>query len=79
MVNLKDIGGVPGKLPARQGYKLEDFRWPLDCSAKRLEGMLVARGVEAVLIPPHNDLLDWGEFDWSKFSVLRFGMSVQIS
>jgi len=39
--------------------------------------MLVARGIEAVLIPPHNDLLDWGEFDWSKFSVLRFGMSVQ--
>lgn len=65
------------EVAVRQGFKLEDFRWPLDCSAKRLESMLVARGVEAVLIPPHKDLLDWGDFDWSKFSVLRFGMSVQ--
>jgi LacI family transcriptional regulator len=65
------------EVATRQGFKLEDFRWALDCSAKRLESMLVARGVEAVLIPPHNDLLDWGEFDWSRFSVLRFGMSVQ--
>ena len=65
------------EVAGKQGFKLEDFRWPLNCSAKRLESMLVARGVEAVLIPPHNDLLNWGEFDWSKFSVLRFGMSVQ--
>lgn len=65
------------EVAGKHGFKLEDFRWPMDCSAKRLESMLAARGVEAVLIPPHNDLLDWGEFDWSKFSVLRFGMSVQ--
>lgn len=65
------------EVAVKQGFKLEDFRWPLDCSAKRLENMLVARGVEAILIPPHNDFLDWGEFDWRKFSVLRFGMSVQ--
>ncbi|HEX9047402.1 MAG TPA: LacI family DNA-binding transcriptional regulator [Verrucomicrobiae bacterium] len=65
------------EVASRQGFKVDDFRWPLDCSPKRLESMLVARGVEAVLIPPHNDLLDWSGFDWSKFSVLRFGMSVQ--
>jgi LacI family transcriptional regulator len=65
------------EVAVRQGFKLEDFRWPSGYSPKRLESMLVARGVEALLIPPHNDLLDWGEFDWSKFSVLRFGMSVQ--
>lgn len=65
------------EVAAKQGFKLEDFRWPLGCPPKRLESMLVARGVEAVLIPPHDDLLDWEEFDWSRFSVLRFGMSVQ--
>ena len=65
------------EVAVKQGFKLEDFRWPLGCSPKRLESMLVARGVEAVLIPPHNDLLEWEEFDWTKFSVLRFGMSVQ--
>jgi len=66
------------EVAGKHGFKLEDFRWPVDCSAKRLESMLLARGVEAVLIPPHNDLLDWGGFDWSRFSVLRFGMSVQL-
>ena len=60
-----------------QGFKLEDFRWSMDCPPKRLESMLVARGVEGLLIPPHNDLLEWQDFDWSKFAVLRFGMSVQ--
>jgi LacI family transcriptional regulator len=29
-----------------------------------------------VLIPPHRDLIDWEDFDWNKFSVVRFGMSV---
>lgn len=61
---------------AKHGFKLEDFRWPLDCSPSRLESMLVARGVEGVLIPPHNEAPDWGDFAWDKFSVLRFGMSV---
>ncbi len=65
------------EVAGRQGFKLEDFRWPLDCSPKRLESMLLARGIEAILIPPHNDSLDWGKFDWSRFFVLRFGMSVQ--
>jgi DNA-binding LacI/PurR family transcriptional regulator len=61
---------------AKHGFKLEDFRWPLGCTPERLESMLVARGVEGVLIPPHHEAPDWGDFDWSKFSVLRFGMSV---
>jgi LacI family transcriptional regulator len=61
----------------RYGYRLDDVRWEMDCSGKRLERILLARGIEGVLIPPHADLLDWGEFDWSRFSVVRFGMSVQ--
>ncbi len=65
------------EVAGRQGFKLEDFRWSLDCSPKRLESVLLARGIEAILIPPHNDLFDWAEFDWGKFFVLRFGMSVQ--
>ena len=38
---------------------------------------MLARGIEGVLVPPHNELLDWENFDWNKFSVIRFGMSVQ--
>ena len=59
------------------GYRLDDIRWDLDCSPKRFERILLARGIQGVLIPPHNELLDWKDFDWSKFSVIRFGMSVQ--
>lgn len=59
------------------GYRLDEVRWDSGCSPKRFERILLARGIEGVLIPPHNQLLDWEDFDWGKFSVLRFGMSVQ--
>lgn len=61
---------------AKFGFKLEEVRWPEDCSPKRFEGILQARGVEGVLIPPHNQPLDWEDFDWGRFSVVRFGLSV---
>jgi LacI family transcriptional regulator len=61
----------------RYGYRLDELRWDAGCSPKRFERILLARGIEGVLIPPHNQLLDWQDFDWNKFSVLRFGMSVQ--
>lgn len=59
------------------GYRLDEVRWERDCTAKRFERILLARGIEGVLIPPHNELLVWEDFDWNKFSVIRFGMSVQ--
>jgi DNA-binding LacI/PurR family transcriptional regulator len=61
----------------RFGYRLDEVRWERDCSPKRLERILLARGIDGVLIPPHHGLLDWKDFDWNKFSVIRFGMSAQ--
>lgn len=61
----------------RFGYRLDDIRWELGCSPKRFERILLARGIEGILVPPHHELLDWKDFDWNKFSVIRFGMSVQ--
>jgi LacI family transcriptional regulator len=61
----------------RFGYRVDEVRWGLDCSPKRFEHILLARGIQGVLIPPHSELLDWKNFDWTKFSVIRFGMSVQ--
>jgi len=58
------------------GYRMDEVRWGLDCSAKRLEKLLLARGIEGILLPPHRELLAWEDFDWSKFSVVRFGLSV---
>jgi DNA-binding LacI/PurR family transcriptional regulator len=59
------------------GYRLDEVRWERDCTPKRLERILLARGIDGVLIPPHHELLDWEDFDWNKFSVIRFGISVQ--
>jgi DNA-binding LacI/PurR family transcriptional regulator len=58
------------------GYRVDEVRWDLDCSPKRLEKILLARGIEGVLIPPHDNLLEWEDFDWNKFFVVRFGLSV---
>lgn len=58
------------------GYHLDDIHWSADCSAKRFEQILLARGVRGVLIPPHTQVPDWGGLDWNKFSIVRFGLSV---
>ena len=60
----------------RLGYNLEELRWQPDYSAKRFQQILEARGIRGVLIPPHLSSPDWGDFDWSKFSIVRFGLSV---
>jgi DNA-binding LacI/PurR family transcriptional regulator len=66
------------KTAERFGYHLEDLRWTRDISARRFEKILLTRNVRGVLIPPHSNPPDWGDFDWSKFSVVRFGMSVRV-
>lgn len=60
----------------RYGYRVDEVRWDQDCPAKRLERILLTRGIEGVLIPPHRVLLDWEDFDWDRFSVVRFGLTV---
>lgn len=60
----------------RFGYNLEEIRWSSNYSAKRFEQILVTRGIRGVLIPPHYSVPDWGDFNWSKFSIVRFGLSV---
>jgi LacI family transcriptional regulator len=64
------------KAASQHGYRVDEIRWALDLPPKRLEKILLARGIEGVLIPPHRELVDWEDFDWNKFSVVRFGMSV---
>ena len=66
------------KLAAKRlGYRLEEFIWPADCPAKRAEADLRERGVLGLLIPAHKPEVNWGDFDWSQFSLMRFGMSVR--
>lgn len=61
----------------RFGYKLEEILWPPGSSVTRLQQILETRGIRGILLPPHHFQLDWADFDWSKFCVVRFGMSVR--
>jgi DNA-binding LacI/PurR family transcriptional regulator len=60
----------------RYGYRLDEIRWEPEFSAKRFEQILLTRAIRGVLIPPHPVVPEWGDFDWDKFSVIRFGLSV---
>jgi DNA-binding LacI/PurR family transcriptional regulator len=61
----------------RLGYHLEEMVWAPECSARRMEQILLTRGIRGLLIPPHPATPEWGDFDWSKFSAIRFGMGVR--
>ena len=61
----------------RLGYNLEEFRWPLSRPGKRLQSILETRGVRGLLIPPHRGGQVLPDFDWSRFSIVRFGASVK--
>ena len=58
------------------GYQLEEFIWPATNSAKMVEQRLLEQGILGLLIPPHPPEVDWGDFRWNMFSLIRFGMSV---
>lgn len=58
------------------GYHLDEIRWAADCSPQRVEQILRTRNIRGLLIPPHRVAPNWGGFDWSNFSIIRFGMSV---
>jgi DNA-binding LacI/PurR family transcriptional regulator len=64
------------KAARRFGYRLDEIRWEPEFTARRFEQILLARGIRGVLIPPHPTPPDWGDFDWGKFSAIRFGLSV---
>ncbi|HEY8967202.1 MAG TPA: LacI family DNA-binding transcriptional regulator [Candidatus Methylacidiphilales bacterium] len=59
------------------GYRLEEFVWDPAMSAKRLETILATRNVLGILLPPHGGQPQFPDLDWSRFSVVRFGLSLR--
>ncbi len=59
------------------GYRLEEFKIKSDLTSVRLQKILEARGVRGILIPPHRADLSLPDFDWSRFSLVRLGLSVK--
>lgn len=64
---------------ARAGYRLEEFCCPAKLSPERLEKILFARNIRGLLLTPgwSTGTPKWGAFDWSNFSLVRFGYSLQ--
>jgi DNA-binding LacI/PurR family transcriptional regulator len=58
------------------GYHLEEFVCNDSMSLAQLQKVLTARGINGILLPPHQAQLDWSNFPWERFSVVRFGRSV---
>lgn len=59
------------------GYRLEEFPVNESTPPRRVQEILLARGIHGILLPPHGALgRNWREFDWSKFSVVRLGLTV---
>lgn len=63
----------------RAGYRLEEFCCPAKLSPERLEKILSARNIRGLLLSPAWSTVtpDWSTFDWSQFSLVRFGYSLQ--
>jgi len=59
------------------GYRLEEFVLKNDMPVARLQKILLTRNVRGILIPPHRNGLKLPDFDWSYFSIVRFGASVK--
>ncbi len=60
------------------GYRLDEFVCDgKSLSLERLQRILISRGIQGVLLPPERTKLDLEQFDWSKFSIVRFGRTLE--
>lgn len=60
------------------GYKLEFFQFRLEeRSLKRMEQILHARGISAVLLPPYTNSRDLEGIDWDLFSAVQLDYGLQ--
>lgn len=61
----------------RCGFRLEEFKMHEQISPARLEKILRTRNIRGILLPPHGGIpLNWADFHWEDFSIVRFGRSI---
>jgi LacI family transcriptional regulator len=58
------------------GYRLEEFACSDRMPLARVTQILLSRGIEGLLLPPHEFTPDWAGFPWERFSTVRFGRSL---
>lgn len=60
------------------GYRLDEFCCDgRHLSVGRLQEIVVNRGIQGLLLPPQRSEVDLSSFEWSRFSTVRFGRSVE--
>ena len=60
------------------GFRLESFNLKECETIERLDKILRARNIRGILIPPHGARsINWGDFRWDDYCIIRFGHSVQ--
>ena len=61
----------------KHGYRLEPFAPSPRMSIARIQQIMYARNIKGVLVPPPQSTFSsaLGEFDWSRFAVVKFGHS----
>jgi DNA-binding LacI/PurR family transcriptional regulator len=60
------------KAAERLGFQFEEFRVDAAMPLDRLGGILKARGICGIVMPPVGDCpFDWSRFDWQDFSAVR--------
>jgi len=61
----------------QNGFRLEEFVINKRMSPARVQKILQARNIRGILIPPHGGVnLNWAEFHWENFCIVRFGHSI---
>lgn len=58
------------------GYHLYEFTSKEAKRPQRLEAILDARGITGILLPPHRDAPGLDQFNWNRFSIIKFGHSL---
>lgn len=65
-----------GQAARKLGYQLEEIRMAGEITPQRLNEALTVRGIRVLLLPPHANVPDWGDFPWENYFVVRFGRSL---
>ncbi|MEO8617718.1 MAG: LacI family DNA-binding transcriptional regulator [Luteolibacter sp.] len=60
------------------GYRFEEFRIGADFPPRRLHKVLSSRGIHGILLPPHSEQPEWGDFPWENYFVVKFGRSLHL-
>jgi DNA-binding LacI/PurR family transcriptional regulator len=66
------------KAAEKFGFRLEEFIVNEDMPLRRIEKILLTRGMNAILIPPHGEIpVNWNAMHWEHFSAVRFGRALE--